>query len=91
MPEWRQCRYLFFRDEELLVNYADDEDFIDDDDVKTLKNPTLEELSPGLTTNFFKRWIEVIFQVQIKGIVSIRLAIISGEAGSSFFLLPILV
>ena len=40
--------YLISRDEELLVNDDDDDDFnIDDDDVKTLKNPALEELSPG--------------------------------------------
>ena len=44
----------FFRDEELLVNNDDandddcDDDYIDnDEDVRTLKNPALEELSPG--------------------------------------------
>ena len=43
------CWYLISRDEELLVNDDDDDDDfnIDDDDVKTLKNPALEELSPG--------------------------------------------
>ena len=46
---------IFFRDEELLVNNDDandddcDDDYIDnDEDVRTLKNPALEELSPGM-------------------------------------------
>ncbi len=40
---------LISRDEELLMDDDDDyNDNIDDDDVKTLKNPMLEELSPGI-------------------------------------------
>jgi hypothetical protein len=49
--------FWIFRDEELLANDDEDGNDVDDeyeddeDDVRTLKNPALEELSPGNCKN----------------------------------------
>ena len=50
----KKISFQIFRDEELLANDDDDDvdvdaddDYDEEDDVRTLKNPALEELSPG--------------------------------------------
>ena len=56
---------MIFRDEELLVNDGGEgeDDYDPDEDVRTLKNPALEELSLGMLGTFSFWWGPILKKV----------------------------